>query len=145
MPVVVQLFTRAPFDVQAVQVTTGNIAEIAAWCNGTIHQGVKSLYIKLEIPDAKSSVRQQAFPGDWILLSDQGYRIYTERALESNFVPKTAPRIDGGIRRDAIREIVLNTIMAHEDHVNPRGNKGVNRIVEKAVDEIMGTDVLRAS
>lgn len=137
MPVVVQLFTRTPFDVQAVQVTTDNIAEIAVWCNGTIHEGVKSLYIKLEIPDAKSSVRQQAFPGDWILLSDQGYRIYTERALESNFVPKTTPKVSDEIRRSAIREIVLNTIMAHDDHVNPRGNKGVNKIVDTAVDEIL--------
>jgi hypothetical protein len=140
MSVVVRLFTRSPFDVQAVQVTTANIGEVAVWCKGTIHEGVKSLYIKLDIPDAKSSVRQQAFPGDWILLSDQGYRIYTERALESNFIEKVAPKVSDEVRRAAIREIVLNTIMAHDDHVNPRGNKGVNKIVESAVD-----DILRAS
>ena len=69
MPVVVQLFTRNPFDVQAVQVSDENIDEIAAWCNGTVENRPKSRCIKLEIPDAKSSVRQHSFPGDWLLLS----------------------------------------------------------------------------
>jgi hypothetical protein len=137
MSVVVQLFTRTPFDVQAVEVTTANIGEVALWCNGTIESHPKSLAIKLDIPGAKTSVRQHAFPGDWILLSDQGYRIYTKRALESNFSPKTSPKLSPEQRKAIIRELVYNAVTAQDELVNPNTNVRIADLVEQTTDGIL--------
>jgi hypothetical protein len=145
MSVEIRHLTRTPFDVKAVQVTSENIHEVAAWCGGEVLESPRDLYIKLTIPDAKSSVRTSAFPGDWILLSEQGYRVYTEKAKNANFTEKVDlekkenPAVTSETRRRNIAKIVYNAVIAHDSHLNNRASNRISRIVDDTVDAILKT------
>ena len=86
-----QTYSRKSFDVQAVQVTKENLAEIAEWCGGERHHrethffaGPQSFIV---VPVRKPSNPRQtmAFIGDWILQINKSFRVYTPLAFERSF------------------------------------------------------------
>lgn len=80
-------FTRKPFDVDAVQVTTDNIAEVAAWCQGSVEAENDAQYIKVRVIRVLNERQTKAFIGDWVLYAGTGYKVYTDRAFKKSFVP----------------------------------------------------------
>ena len=100
MPVITKRYVRKALYVEAVQVTAANFAEVARWCQGDIgdtrSNEIKSLaevedidpetqYIRIRVHNPQSVRQTKAFVGDWILYTDKGYKIYTERAFKDNF------------------------------------------------------------
>lgn len=93
-------FVRKPLYVDAVKVEAENFGEIANWCQGEIHtadgnetrliDGVDdinpaALYIRVRVHNPKSPRQTKAFVGDWILYTDRGYKVYTEKAFLASF------------------------------------------------------------
>jgi hypothetical protein len=89
MTVVAQKFVRKPLYVDAVQVTEENFEEIARWSYGTItsdnDDGTGKKFIHIRVHQPQSTRQQKAYVGDWVLYTDRGYKIYTEKAFQSNF------------------------------------------------------------
>lgn len=87
-------YKRKSFEVEAVQVTAQNLQEAAKWCGGDVrfennNLDIDSAYIKVKVRRPLSEKQTRAAVGDWILLSESGYKVYTSRAFESSFVEAT--------------------------------------------------------
>ena len=87
-------YKRKSFEVEAVQVTAQNLQEAAKWCGGEVrfennNLDIDSAYIKVKVRRPLNEKQTRAAVGDWILLSESGYKVYTSRAFESSFVEAT--------------------------------------------------------
>jgi hypothetical protein len=78
-------YVRKPFYVDAIQVTSENMNDVAAWCNGAIQPSDKTLYIQVDVAKPISPRQTMAFPGDWILSAGPGFKVYTNRAFQNSF------------------------------------------------------------
>lgn len=97
-------YVRKPLYVEAVQITEENFCEVALWCQGEIRnpsedridpelvqQGIaaqlspKNLHIQVRVHSPKTPRHTRAYVGDWMLYTEMGYKIYTEKAFEMAF------------------------------------------------------------
>jgi hypothetical protein len=91
MPVVTEKYIRKPLYVDAVRVTAANFEDIASWCQGEILQadvpgeGVGKQFIKVRVHNPKHPRQTKAFIGDWLLYTERGYKVYTNKAFHAAF------------------------------------------------------------
>jgi len=93
---------RKPLYVEAVQVTEENFAELALWCQGKITEPPSEKpherHIHLQVANPMNPRQAQARVGDWILTSDQGYKVYTPKAFAKTFdVAKVKVEVESGL------------------------------------------------
>jgi hypothetical protein len=81
-------YVRNPLYVDAVQVTEENFKELAQWCMGDVQNDGTKDYIRVRVHTPKSARQTMAFVGDWILYSDKGYKIYSNRSFLDTFTPE---------------------------------------------------------
>lgn len=99
MGVTTEKYIRKPLYVDAVRVTEVNFNELTEWCQGelefeeTMGSGPNRKYIKIRVHNPKGPRQTKAFVGDWILYTERGYKIYTNKAFKAAFdpVPMTEP------------------------------------------------------
>jgi len=86
-------FIRKPFAVDAIQVTSENMQEVAQWCQGEIltteasEKRPAENYINVRVVRPLSPRQTRAFVGDWVLYSGTGYKVYTPKAFDRGFEP----------------------------------------------------------
>lgn len=90
-------YSRKPFVVEAIQVTSNNVFEVAEWCNGEVKksspksapagQTGEELYVKVKVIKAQNDKQSQAFVGDWVLRSGNNFKVYTNKAFLTTFEP----------------------------------------------------------
>src|SRR5437868_14678023 len=91
MGVDTQKHIRKPLYVDAVRVTPQNFDEIAAWCQGEVlteevpGTGVTKKFIKVRVHNPKNPRQTKAFIGDWLLYTERGYKVYTNKAFRAAF------------------------------------------------------------
>lgn len=88
-------YVRKPFEVEAVQVTQENMGEVAKWCMGDVRYKAGperniTRYVKVRVHRPLNARQTEAFVGDWVLYAHRGYKVYTEKAFEDNFVKSNA-------------------------------------------------------
>lgn len=100
-------YVRKPLYVDAVRVTRENFEEILHWCQGDIGFtdgritadgedfaiDPDTQYIRIRVHNPQSPRQTRAFIGDWILYTEKGYKIYTEKAFSENFLPYKAAEV----------------------------------------------------
>ena len=91
-----EFYSRKSFIVEAIQVTEENLQEVAAWCEGEVlttfrpqkgsdeKESVDFVKVKV-INRARNDRQTRAYPGDWLLLSEVGFKVYTDRAFKNAF------------------------------------------------------------
>jgi hypothetical protein len=111
MPINAQKYIRKPLYVDAVRVTNANFNEIAAWCQGEIlrddevlqdadGQGTGKKYIKVRVHNPINPRQMKAFVGDWLLYTERGYKVYTNKAFHTAFdkvVTEDTASTNGGV------------------------------------------------
>jgi len=114
-------YVRKPLYVAAVRVTEGNFENIVAWCQGEIQQdeipgkGVKR-YIRVRVHNPKNPRQTKAFVGDWLLYTERGYKVYTNKAFHDSFDMVThvdrqdTKELDALERIPAIPEAVVQVV-----------------------------------
>lgn len=96
----VKKFMRRTFDVDAVLVTEENFEDVAAWCGGkivTVNEPEGGLFdeshthrhISVEVSRPLSRRQTEAYVGDWVLYASKGFKVYTNRPFQKNFVERT--------------------------------------------------------
>lgn len=85
-----ETFARRPFLVEAVRITSTNMAEAAGWCKGEIQSELRGnrtvQYIFIDtIANAKSDRQKKAYVGDFLLELKKGFKIYTPKAFGDCF------------------------------------------------------------
>ncbi len=86
-------YVRKPLFVDAVQVTAENMVEISEWCQGEIknNDGSRDLdhshnqHIHVRVHNPKNVRQTKAFVGDWLLYTERGYKVYTQKAFTNSF------------------------------------------------------------
>lgn len=95
-------YVRKPLYVEAVQITDENFLEVVDWCSALVgaqgsERGTETRpaagveldpskhYIRIRVHNPQSQRQTMAFVGDWILYTDRGYKIYTDKAFQANF------------------------------------------------------------
>jgi hypothetical protein len=89
------LYARKSFQVEAVKVTFENIEDLASWCGGEIETQetrVKNViqiekFIRVPVTRPANEKQTRAYIGDYILKSDNSFKVYTERAFLKSFEP----------------------------------------------------------
>ena len=77
-------YKRKPLLVEAVQVTEENLAEVAIWAAGTVFDSVKK-HVEIDVIHPLHAKQRRASTGDWVLKSDQGFKIYADSAFKKSF------------------------------------------------------------
>lgn len=99
MTVTPKSYVRKPFPVEAIQVSEENAAEVAEWCGGEVleetKRGTNWKYIKVPVHRPLNLRQTKAFLGDWLLKSEMGFKVYTQRAFESSF--EEASNVEGAL------------------------------------------------
>lgn len=97
VPIQTVRYLRKPLYVDAVKITPDNFVEVAAWCQGEIRRlendavvtEVKIIptecYVRVRVHNPKSPRQTQLRVGDWLLYTDRGYKVYTEKAFFNSF------------------------------------------------------------
>lgn len=95
-------YARKPFIVEGVRVTPANMNEVAKWCDGEIRACTErdapadktpgTMYVYVRVFRPVSERQLKAFPGDWVLHSRTGYKVYTHPAFQKDFDPYTDPK-----------------------------------------------------
>lgn len=95
-------YARKPLHVKAVQVSPENISEVSAWCKGVLMSnnlpsGGSAPFIKVDVHRPMNERQTKAFVGDFILQSERGFKVYTEKAFYNSFdVLEETVLIDSG-------------------------------------------------
>jgi hypothetical protein len=90
MSVTTTKFIRKPLYVSAVRVTASNFDEIVNWCQGEVQEdevpgkGTKK-FIRVRVHNPKNPRQTKAFVGDWLLYTERGYKVYTNKAFHDSF------------------------------------------------------------
>ena len=102
MTIVTERFIRKPLYVDAVQITHDNFAEVVAWCQGEVRTNngdepvsddsinPSATHIRVRVHNPKNVRQTKGFVGDWILYTERGYKVYTQKAFRSSFDPVEA-------------------------------------------------------
>lgn len=80
-------YVRKAVYVDAVQVTDENFHELAEWCRGEIQNDGSKQYIFVQVHTPRNPRQSMAFVGDWILSTENGYKVYTNYSFNENFTP----------------------------------------------------------
>lgn len=91
-------FIRKPLYVDAVQITERNFSDLARWCQGEIRTtdgdelidklngaNPNAHYIRVRVHNPKNIRQTKGYVGDWILYTDRGYKVYTQKAFKASF------------------------------------------------------------
>lgn len=117
----VQKFVHSPLYVDAVQVTSVNMDEVAKWCGGKVMNDeagkVEESYIKVEVIRPQRLRQSQAFIDDWVLKTAKGYKVYTPRAFAKDFSLVVESDPQAVQQLEALFEIPVNTTLEVHDSV----------------------------
>jgi hypothetical protein len=145
-------YVRKPLYVDAVRITNGNFEEIAEWCQGEIKHdevsgtGTGKKYIKIRVHNPKNPRQTMAFVGDWLLYTERGYKVYTNKAFHASFDERSVVEATEEPRTYPFNDDGGMTIIGPECFAQPDGTvlswKGVNYIpqngngvsIQEAVD-----------
>lgn len=90
-------YIRKPFPVQGVLVTNENMEELATWCKGEIktekHRGVEKKFIDVPVKNKILDKQSKAYVGYWLLFGGKGFKVYTNRAFQTCFVPQDEDKV----------------------------------------------------
>lgn len=91
MTVETKTYVKKPLYVQAVQITEDNFDAVATWCGGEVLRddvpGVGSgpRYIKVQVHNPRNARQTKAYVGDWMLRTERGFKIYSNKNFLENF------------------------------------------------------------
>lgn len=118
-------YSRKTFHVAGVQITAENMEEVAAWCAGEIRTGKKVIrdddnkivervevqFIKVDVHRPLNERQTKGYLFDWVLLSDAGFKVYTERAFGKAFeIEKTRLQSAKPLKTFSADEIDLQAV-----------------------------------
>jgi hypothetical protein len=141
MAISTQKYIRKPLYVDAVRITAGNFDEIAAWCQGEVQQddAAGKKFIKVRVHNPKNPRQTKAFVGDWLLYTERGYKVYTNKAFHASFdVVPEQQEAQEAVKPPAseVRQVVDPTLMSVGPvAADPSPEKGVGEIHEVVNNE----------
>lgn len=126
-------YIRKPFNIDAVQVSGGNIQEIAKWVDGDIRTDDLGQYVKVRVHRPLNDRQTKAYIGDWVLYAGTGYKVYTPKAFANSFEQTSGESvmIDTSAPRYANKNTESEEVDNHESEEIE--NDEVQKVIENGV------------
>ena len=83
-------YVRKPFYIEAVQITSLNIENVAKWVDGDVRTDDQGQYVKVRVHRPITERQTKAYHGDWVLYAGTGYKVYTPKAFANSFEQHSA-------------------------------------------------------
>jgi hypothetical protein len=102
-------YVKKPLYVTAVRVNARNFDDVVEWCQGEVEyeelqgkKGTAKKFIRVRVNNPRIPRQTKAFIDDWILYTDRGYKVYTNKAFSNAFdavgeEPVSYPYEDGDV------------------------------------------------
>lgn len=150
MAIKTERFIRKPLLVDAVRVTEENFLEIAFWCKGSIKNidgsetkagtqiDPSKQLIRVRVHKPMNDRQATAKIGDWILKTDRGYKVYTDKGFQAAFDkveqdPNDYPKGETSMEQDHTQD---QQETMDDDTINPgESDTGADRPVETPTPE----------
>jgi hypothetical protein len=146
MSIVTGKFTRKSFNVEAIQVTAENMAEVAEWCGGTKKDArdlprynasdtpVWYIQVPVVLSKAKTFRPDQAFVNSWVVKTGQGFAVYTKKGFGISFEPTDENKFEAVLK-------LVKDAMSRQDvatyHGESRIMDGVDEEITHQIFEIL--------
>lgn len=120
-----QTYARKTFYVEAVQITKANFEAVAEWTNGEIEEildkklGKMVKVIKVAVYNPMNPLQSQARLGDWVLTSNSGFKIYTNRAFENSFELHLPARTVESLGAKMVENVKVDSVTQVEEDRGP--------------------------
>ena len=98
MKITTTKYIRKALYVDAIQITEDNLQDLAIWCQGELRTNtgeelIESLnganpnahHIRVRVHNPKNIRQTKGYVGDWILYTERGYKVYTQKAFKASF------------------------------------------------------------
>lgn len=107
---------KKSFDVRGVQVTEENLEEVSEWCGGEVKtDSFGTKYIKVNVKRPLNEKQTRAYLTDWVLRSQQGFKVYNDKALQKSF--EVYDDLSTAVRQNLVyNAVVINPTSS--DHVS---------------------------
>ena len=81
---------RKVFELEGIRVTEENMKTVNDWCEGEVitkdDRGEDiTPFIRVRVLRPLNDRQTKAYPGDWVLYSGKGFKVYSDRALKNDF------------------------------------------------------------
>lgn len=110
----IKKYIANPSEVEAIQITSGNIHEVAKWCGGDVRKSdtdktVK--FIKVPVFRALSDKQTKGYSGDWILKRGTSFKVYTDVAFKKNFTDGEAVKMVPDSEQEGVSEVIFQSMV----------------------------------
>lgn len=129
MEVATQKFIRKPLYVDAVRVSAQNFDDIVTWCQGEVQTdevpgtGTTKKFIKVRVHNPKNPRQTKAFIGDWLLYTERGYKVYTNKAFRAAFDQTDADRAPLADAPPVVKEERVETKLIPKFYLSPHSDE----------------------
>jgi hypothetical protein len=126
-------YIRKPLYVDAVRVAAANFDDVADWCQGEVlheempDKGTIKKYIKVRVHNPKNVRQTKAFIGDWLLYTERGYKVYTNKAFHASF-NRVQEHVDTGAPITMVTVPPRDEVLVGNDKID--NGTSVNDLVE---------------
>ena len=139
-------YKRKSFEVDAVQATEENLEELALWCHGEVQtdsEGRK--FVKVKVHRPMNRKQTEAYPGDWVLLSSTGFKVYPDKAFQSAFEEGLVYTEEDA--KAQLGDVVEpgGNIFEHAEHVDPWPPQELRVVNEPAEEKSPEDDEIDAA
>lgn len=119
MAVETQKYIKKPLYVDAVRITEDNFWDIVSWCQGEVQEhdapGDNKKHIRVRVHNPKNQRQTKAFIGDWLLYTERGYKVYTNKAFHASFDLMEGVEPQSYITQaDGVQEVIDETESEYE-------------------------------
>jgi hypothetical protein len=123
----IKKYISKPSEVEAIQVTKENMADVAKWCAGEIVKDKEGQpFIKVKVWRAQSEKLTQGYAGFWILRRGTGFKVYTDKAFKSSYtdgasipMAESDPTVEPALFNGMLQELS----QARETHIRVGKNE----------------------
>jgi len=137
MTIKIKKYTAKPVEVEAIQITKSNMAEVAKWCKGSVCTEVipaeksatgeefteKYVRPKMYRPKNRTHTPRddemtKGYVGKWIIKRGTNYKVYTDQAFANNYTDGQALPLAEQKHRDEVSPSIFNGMV--QEMTQPR-------------------------
>jgi len=137
MTIKIKKYTAKPVQVEAIQITKNNMAEVAKWCKGEIlteevpaeksatGEAFTERYIRPKMfrpknqrPNTRDDEMTKGYVGKWIIKRGTNFKVYTDQAFANNYTDGQALPLAEQKHRDEVSPSIFNGMV--QEMTQPR-------------------------
>lgn len=139
-----ETYDRNTFTVQAIQVTSKNIRELAAYCESSVQQKrvgdilVEFFTISVRSPD-RPTQKIDTYVGNWLTITPEAVCRYTDKKFQAIFTKRPGTDREETQKRNALVLNLVKEVMLKQDSATYHGlsHDGMDKVSREYAQKII--------